>query len=133
MNTRYERGLLQVGAWAAAFPRLFRLAQGIQQYEGWRPGSVSFRHNNPGNLKRDGSMQVFETALDGLAALCLDLWFKASGKSEVVPYQASLLQAMEVYAPRSDYNDPEAYAAFLASYTDAPRGTATKMTWFLGW
>jgi hypothetical protein len=131
VNIRYERGLLQVGAWAAAFPRLFKLACGIQQYEGWRPGTVSFRNNNPGNLRKDGAFLSFETALDGLAALCLDLWLKASGKSEVVPYGASLIQTMNIYAPASDSNNPTAYANFLASYTEAPMGAETKMKWFL--
>lgn len=42
-------------------------ASAIQQHEGWAPGSVSFRNNNPGNLKYAGQPAATGADASGFA------------------------------------------------------------------
>lgn len=104
-----------IDAWAAA----------IQQHEGWQPGSLSYRNNNPGNLKgpQPGAINtdakgfaVFANVAAGTAALKIDL------QSKVRKYpNYSILQIMTRYLGGNVNNpqvtaegDPFAYADAVA-------------------
>lgn len=109
-------------------------AKAIQEKEGFiRPGvagfprgSRSWRNNNPGNIrytglfinlakgKDDKNFCVFETYEAGLNALCLLLKRAATGLSTIYRPEHSLLRFYEIYAPKSDGNDPVAYAKYVA-------------------
>ncbi len=89
----------------------------IQQVEGYYPGSIAYRNNNPGNLKYVGQagatgadsrgFAVFPTYDAGLDALYhqLDLY---AGRG------LTIQQTMDIYAPASDGNQPAAYAQTIA-------------------
>lgn len=108
----------RIGAWADA----------IQEFEGWSGpsaryplGTRSFRNNNPGNLRyspfetgQDGGFSKFATYADGRAALVHQLRIAAEGKSKVYAPTDTLLAFFGKYAPSSDGNHPQAYAAFVA-------------------
>jgi hypothetical protein len=102
------------------------LASAIQNYEGWFPpgspgypqGSLSYRNNNPGNL-RPGSLAVGATGSNsgyavfpsyqaGLAAL---IGLIQSNQY----YGDTLTQFFQTYAPSADNNNPAAYAAGVAA------------------
>lgn len=110
---------------------LASLASAIQQFEGWFPGSVSYRNNNPGNLKYLGQagalgadprgFAVFDSFDSGWQAL-LDL---------LAHYRAyypnwTLLDLMNVYAPARDNNNPSAYANFIAQQAGIAMDTTLK-------
>jgi hypothetical protein len=107
------------------------VAQTVQTIEGWFPpgtpgypnGSLSYRYNNPGNLTYAGQpgaspVQVcnptchtfadFDTVADGEAALDNQIESQA-GKGQTI------LQFASQYAPASDGNDPNSYAAQIAA------------------
>lgn len=92
------------------------VAQTIQKIEGWFPGSLSYRNNNPGNLRPAGQPGCtpvngfcsFPTYDDGYQALVRDLQAKANRGM-------TIQGAINVYAPASDSNDPVSYAAQLAA------------------
>lgn len=100
-------------------------ADAIQEYEGWTPGSRSYRNNNPGNLRYVGqptaighdsaNFCIFKTYADGRAALELMLTNACTGKSKVYRPTMTLLEFYHVYAPAADSNNPDKYAAFVAS------------------
>lgn len=108
--------------------RLVAWAKAIQEHEGWYPGSRSQRNNNPGNLRFTGYVQglgatgkdgsnfaIFPSADRGFAALCQFLRDAAEGK--LIPYKGdpTLRQFYRVYAPANDNNQPDTYAAVVAS------------------
>lgn len=92
------------------------VAQTIQKIEGWFPGSLSYRNNNPDNLRPAGQPGCtpvngfcsFPTYDDGYQALVRDLQAKANRGM-------TIQGAINVYAPASDSNDPVSYAAQLAA------------------
>jgi hypothetical protein len=96
----------------------------IQTIEGWFPGSVSYRLNNPGNLlyagqpgavphtitAADGSTHVFaefQTLQQGQQALDNQIALDASRGLTIAQFTAK-------YAPAQDSNDPASYAAQIA-------------------
>jgi hypothetical protein len=94
-------------------------AQAIQQFEGWFPGSRSYRNNNPGNLRvlgapgqigvDPGGFAIFDSYASGFAALVSDLTAK------IAKYPgATLAEIMGRYAPASDGNDTSSYTNFIA-------------------
>lgn len=98
----------------------------IMQFEGFRPGTKSWRHRNPGNLRtsklayvvREG-YAVFESFEKGWAALLFDVGAKFRGK----PYtttglgpDSTILQFFEKYAPSADNNHPAIYAKYVADF-----------------
>jgi hypothetical protein len=101
------------------------MADAIMQYEGWHLGSRSWRNRNPGNLRDshwghktdDDGYCVFGSLTDGYDALLDDLKAKVKGKSShhLTP-TSTLSDLFDVYAPRADSNNPNAYAAFVAGY-----------------
>ena len=107
----------------ARCPRLGDLstvAQTIQQIEGWFPGSVSYRNNNPGNLKYAGQpgaigqdaagFAIFSSYDAGLQALNNQITLDASRGESISDFTAK-------YAPAADQNNPTSYAAQIASAT----------------
>lgn len=99
-------------------------AAAVQRFEGYFApgtpgypnGSLSFRNNNPGNLRptnasqpSSGGYRVFNTYDDGLAALKNDLQVKINRGWD-------LNQLESVYAPSADNNDPANYANTVARW-----------------
>lgn len=118
------RGLGQVGG-----DFVSSLASAIQQMEGWYPpgsvvggvsypqGSLSYRNNNPGNL-RPGSLAVGATGSNGGYAVFPDFqtgWNALLGLIQSSMYwNLTLVQFFSTYAPAADNNNPAAYAASVA-------------------
>lgn len=112
-------------------------ALAIQQFEGYLnpkqyppDGTLAYRQNNPGNLRwspfEDGSANgfaVFDTYEKGFNALLHQLRIAATGESRVYTPDMTLQRFFEVYAPSSDNNYPEKYAAFVAKQLGLPVGT----------
>ncbi len=91
--------------------------------------------NNPGNLRpwagylnKEGrrvtggeniseQFRVYDTAEEGYDALKKDINIKVSGKSSVITPDATIGDFFKIYAPSTDNNDPEAYAAFVSDTT----------------
>lgn len=102
------------------------LADAIMNHEGWTPGSVSNRNRNPGNLtssplarEKDaaGRFCVFPSLRDGYTALLFELRMKVTGHNEHhIGPDSTLDQLFDVYAPRADHNDPNAYAVAVAEW-----------------
>jgi hypothetical protein len=119
-------------AWGA---RIVAWAQAIQAYEGWRPGSLSQRHHNPGNLRQWGTLPreqgyvVFPDDEAGMRALCTLLSRAASGQSHVYRPDMTLAEFFAVYSPAVDANHPADYAAFVAHAVGAP--VSTPLSWFV--
>lgn len=113
-----EPGLL--GKWADA----------IQEFEGWFPGSRSYRNNNPGNIRYIGQKRaigqddknfcIFKTYADGRAELIALLERATAGRSRVYSPNMTLLQFFKTYAPSSDNNHPETYANYVARKVGVP-------------
>ena len=115
------RGLGQAGG---AF--VSSLASAIQQMEGWFPagspgyptGSLSYRNNNPGNL-RPGSLAVGATGSNNGYAVFPDFttgWNALLGLIQSPAYwNLTLTQFFAQYAPAADNNNPAAYAATVAA------------------
>jgi hypothetical protein len=101
------------------------ICDGIMRQEGWYPGSRSNRNRNPGNLRgspctatRDADdYDVFEALPQGYSALMFDVRSKATGHTEhgLTP-NSTLDDLFDVYAPRSDKNNPNAYAVAVAQW-----------------
>lgn len=106
---RIHSGLLGIGSADS-------VAQTIQKIEGYFPGSLSYRNNNPGNLRPagqpgcvpSGGFCTFARYDDGYAALVRDLNAKANRGM-------TIQDAIAMYAPASDGNNPTSYAATLAA------------------
>ena len=101
------------------------IADAVMHHEGWYPRSISNECRNPGNL-RDSPMQcgldprgyaVFESLLDGYSGLLADLRSKVTGNNRhgLTP-DSTLNDLFDVYAPRADKNDPNAYAEDVAHW-----------------
>lgn len=107
---------------------LEKMADAIQRFEGFTPGSVAYRNNNPGNLKYFGGEKwqgqigvdksgfiIFDTYSNGRRALTKLLTNAATGAlaPSYLPTM-TLLQFFSRYAPTSDANNPTQYAEFVA-------------------
>jgi hypothetical protein len=101
------------------------LCDAIQHHEGWYPGSRSYRNRNPGNLrgspytanKDPEGYDVFPDLITGYQALQFDVRCKVTGHSEhEVGPSSTLDQLFDIYAPRADHNDPNAYALAVAQW-----------------
>lgn len=98
------------------------MADAIQGFEGWFPGSRSYRNNNPGNLKytawthgqgatgQDSTgFAVFPNYETGRAALTSLLMLRVRQHPEW-----TILDLFNSYAPPSDNNPTAQYAATVA-------------------
>lgn len=96
-------------------------ALAIQEYEGWKEGSLTYRHNNPGALRwspfetgNKNGFSIFPSYEDGFRALKHQLTIACNGTSGVYNPDDTLFQFFSKYAPASDNNNPKAYAQFVA-------------------
>ncbi len=103
------------------------LADAIQHFEGYHPGSCSHRNCNPGNLRDSplkirhdsGGYAVFANYETGRRALLNDLESKMSGHTRTgLGPESSIQDLFDVYAPREDNNEPSLYAKFVAAWLD---------------
>lgn len=103
---------------------LRELALAHQRHEGFFQGSLSWRNNNPGNLRRpNGEFAVYPTYAIGLAALQGDISAKIENRSQSmnryykqhsITYEdARFFDYIRVYAPKEDNNDPNNYCEQL--------------------
>jgi len=111
----------------------------MMKFEGWKhdPPTMSFRHNNPGNLRKSkyqagvkNGYAFFADYWTGLYALLFDLACKCMGKTTTgLGPDSTLADLIEVWAPASDGNNPAAYALFVAGETC--HSVSTRLSWFL--
>jgi hypothetical protein len=103
---------------------LHDLALAHQKHEGYFKGSLSYRQNNPGNLRGTGGVfRTFKTYAEGFAALQYDLKLKIFGTAPSVQrfmkgtrkmYEELTMQDyVSIYAPSADRNNPIAYCDAL--------------------
>lgn len=99
------------------------VADAIQKFEGWDPGTRSYVNRNPGNLRLPGlpaddkGYTIFPDYVSGYNALLRDLAAKFSGhNTHGLGPASTLITLMNVYAPPSDNNPTEAYADFVAKW-----------------
>lgn len=113
-----RHGLSGLGALQVLSPAVVgTIASTIQSQEGYFPGSVAYRNNNPGNLLFVG--QAGATLGDrGFARFSsYDAGFDAL-QNQIQLYAGRGLtidQMMGIYAPASDGNNPAAYARRIAA------------------
>lgn len=96
----------------------------IRDFEGWYPGSRSYKNKNPGNLryagqakaigKDDKNFAVFATIEDGTNALKNLILNAAKGLSQSYKPEMTLTKFFGTYAPSNDGNFPDSYAKFVA-------------------
>ena len=107
------------------------MADAGMHHEGWYPGSRSYRNRNPGNLRAsplphtmdNADYCVFPSFEDGYHALLAELRMKATGANQHgIGPDSTLNELYDVYAPRSDKNDPNAYADAVAQWCTAALG-----------
>lgn len=101
------------------------VASTIQTVEGWFPGSVSYRLNNPGNLLyagQPGAVPHTITSSDGTVHVFAEFPTVAAGQTALdnqIALDASrgltISQFAAKYAPAQDSNDPASYAAQIAA------------------
>jgi len=96
------------------------IAQAIMEFEGYFVGSISYKNNNPGNLKYAGQLNatgqdqfghaIFPTFQDGYNALINQIRRMLNGTSSLYPSSETLTQAMNTYAAANGNQ----YAVFIA-------------------
>lgn len=93
----------------------------IQEYEGYYPGSNSYRKHNPGNIKDiNGNFVVYSNYATGWAALKNYVERACTGKHKAYKPDFTIKQFFNVYAPSSDNNNPDKYAIFVANKCGVP-------------
>lgn len=111
----------------------------IRDHEGWYPigvngyqnGSRSYRHHNPGNLRKSpfecnsvDNFSVFSSDHVGYMALHWDLLMKAKGQTSTgLGPKSTIAELLYKYAPPSDNNDTEAYIEDVCKKTGLSRTT----------
>ena len=113
---------------------LDNLAQAVFQFEGGKPGNINVRNNNPGNLRGGpnqigirgaGGYAVFQDQGDGWDAL--NGWITRHAQTNP---GWDFYDLFSVYAPKSDHNDPDAYAEYVANYMGVdPSQTVSSVLW----
>ena len=103
------------------------IASTIQQIEGYYPGTLAYRNNNPGNLvytgqpgatRGTGGFAIFDSYQDGWNALQRQIQLYADRG-------LTIEQMMAIYAPASDpRNNPAAYAQSIAATLGVDPSTA---------
>lgn len=118
---------------------LQRLAYAMAVHEGWSApgdnnnpsGSVSYRNNNPLNLRSSpfmhksvGGFAQFETEMEGWAAAIYDLRQKALGNTTTrLNGSSTIRDLIYVWAPPTDNNNTEAYIAHVCKLTGFTKDT----------
>jgi hypothetical protein len=110
----------------------------IKDYEGWKPGSRSYRNNNPGNIRCSSVMNrratgkdkdgfcIFPDEQTGMVALRELVQNAANGASGVYKPTDTIVDFFARYAPSTDNNNPKLYAAWVARRVDLPVTTQIK-------
>lgn len=105
------------------------VADAIMAFEGWSPGSRSYRNRNPGNLelkigtRDEKGYSVFTSLTAGYTALLSELTAKFTGNnSHGIGPESTLLDLFNVYAPPSDNNPTNEYAKFVAVFISRALG-----------
>lgn len=102
------------------------IAAAIQKQEGWYPGSLSYRNNNPGNLRSWGSTPIvngyaqFATYQDGLDALKRQISLNINRGLTLNEFFAGKPGVYSGYAPSEDSNRPYEYAANVGGAIGIP-------------
>ena len=117
-----------------------KIAQAIKKFEGWYPGSRSFRNNNPGNIRWSGSVPsdgsgsgvlrgaigkdetnhlIYRSESDGWNALIFQIRIAITGKSSVYSPSMNLYQFFEQYAEgnQKSYAETVAYEIGVSPYS----------------
>jgi len=94
------------------------VADAIMSFEGWKLGSLSYKHRNPGNIRdTPSSYKTFPTFVEGYQALLAELRAKFSGhNSHGIGPSSTLLDLFNIYAPPSDNNPTNAYCRYVAGW-----------------
>jgi hypothetical protein len=108
---------------------LSALAAAIKTQEGWYPGSLSFRNNNPGNLRYvgqagavpgEGGFAKFPSEAAGDAALQNQIVLDASRGTDAAGRPVvTVADLIESWAPSSE-NDTGAYISSVVTQTGFP-------------
>jgi hypothetical protein len=104
------------------------VADAIMAFEGWKPGSKSYRNRNPGNIEGgahvdDKNYNVYPTFVEGYQALLSELESKFSGNNRHnIGPDSTLLDLFNVYAPPSDNNPTNEYCEFVAEWASKALG-----------
>jgi hypothetical protein len=100
------------------------LACAIQHFEGWAPGSVSYRNNNPGNLRSGpgmigtdaGGYAVFPDYQTGWNALLNQVQINVNRGLTLDEFFAGKPDVYPGYAPAADSNRLHQYAVTAAGW-----------------
>lgn len=105
-------------------PTVDKLADAIQEHEGYFPGSRSYRNNNPFNLrfnnqstaigKDKDNFCIFASYSAGRRAGISQIKIVMEERSSYYPKDCTLLKFFQIYAPDSDGNNSNRYASFVA-------------------
>lgn len=86
----------------------------ISEYEG-KPGDLNHKNKNPGNIRNvDGTFKKFKTWEEGMLALEDYVTRACTGRHASYKPDFTITQFFEVYAPKSDNNNPHTYASWVA-------------------
>lgn len=119
------------------FEQFFEIPQGETDYSGITPGNGgSGARNNYGNIKDTvtGKFLSYDTPEQGRAALIHQLNLYKTGKTKHnLNGDSTLYEAMAVYAPKEDNNNPKRYAEFIAGKMGISANTKIKDVDANGW
>jgi hypothetical protein len=100
------------------------LASAIQRFEGWALGTVSYRNNNPGNLRSGPGMigtdtsgyAIFPDFQTGWNALLSQVQLNVDRGLSLDEFFAGKPGVYPGYAPAADSNLPYQYAATVGGW-----------------
>ena len=102
--------------------KLKLFSKAIEQYEVYKPGSLTWRNNNPGALRwsifqvgQRSGFSYFNSYEDGFKALMWDVEQKCKGNTRTkLGPESTIYEFFTVWSPTHDNNDPLKYAQFVA-------------------
>lgn len=116
-------------AYGAVSDLVQTIAEAIARFEGFfQPGSLAQRNNNPGNLrsgpravgKDSRGYAVYRTPADGWADLYRQVELNISRGLTLREFFGGKPGVYAGYAPAADRNQPDRYAAYVASQAGVP-------------